>query len=351
MTLNELKIFCAAYHQKTVAELTTLDTDMFLLAANAQRKNAELLHNFEYSKIRASLSIDSVSGAALSTAVIENNTTSSVTVTGTLTPNATGTYYRVGYLNGYGLYIQYTSSGSTYALWYSTAEDKWAITTIANLSNESVVSGGSLSWTRSTTSTNPAGTFGAGDSYSGTATVTAANAQWASIKEITNLTGLRSNGEYVPLDFTRSDISIERDRTELEFVDDYWPSTRYPSDAMRLSRGGSASIVQRGSSLYIYPQTTDTSETPLSVTIEAYGFLSDYTSANLSDAEPTDFLLQYGYDYMKWACVCELNYLFQTFVPRQEGVLSPPEAKRQEAWRNLILWDSFMVDANSTRSR
>jgi len=112
----------------------------------------------------------------------------------------------------------------------------------------------------------------------------------------------------------------------------------------------STSIIQRGGKLYIYPLDT-VSTTPISVILEGYGWLRDYVAADLSDAEPTDFFIEHGFAYMQWAIVCELNYIFQHFVPRQEGVLSAPEKARDQAWHDFVTWDSYMVDSNMTRSR
>ncbi len=106
----------------------------------------------------------------------------------------------------------------------------------------------------------------------------------------------------------------------------------------------------RGQSLYVYPLDT-ISTSPLSVTLEAYGQLADLTTTNLSDVIPSNFFLLHGAQYFQWAIICELNYYFQTFVPRQEGVISAPEQKKEEAWHDLILWDTYLIDPNSSRSR
>lgn len=59
----------------------------------------------------------------------------------------------------------------------------------------------------------------------------------------------------------------------------------------------------------------------------------------------TDFFLQYGFEYMQWATIVEVNHLVQTFVPRQEGSLAPPEKLRDLAFANFMTWDSYMRES------
>lgn len=292
---------------------------MFLVAVNNARRNAELLHNFEFARITALLAIDGVNGAAFSAAT-----------------SFTG--------------------------------------------------------------------YVAGSTFSG-------------IKEVVAVSRQRPDGTWIPLDFARVDIPIERDRTELELSDNLFPYLRYPSDAQIDARGTSSSIVQRGQALFIHPRFNNVPSTTFNVQVEGYGWLQEYQSANSiglltltsgsknvtgtsganfsalvhgdilrtqnqtgvvdtvtnatalvlqanatasetavffsingSDV-PEDFIVQYGANWLQWAIVCELNMNFRTFVPRTEGNLAPPEKYRDEAWHDLLLWDTYQVDANTTRSK
>lgn len=245
--LTAIKAAVAAYLNQTIAALTINGVDMFLVAANNARKGIEMLHNFEFSRITATLTINGNSGGAFADAVIT------------------------------------------------------------------------------------------GDANSG-------------IKEITALRRLRPNGSYIPLDFTRADIPIERERTELEFSDNLWPTFRYPSDADLRARGTASTIIQRGSKLFVYPGFIDAVDNQLDLTIEGFGWLAQYGSIGVV-TEPEDFIVNYGSDYLTWSAVCDLNYIFKTFVTRQEGNLSSPEKARDKSMQDLILWDSYQVDSNITRSR
>jgi len=346
MTLAQLKTVVAAYLQKAEADLTIGSVDMFLIAANNVRREAELLHDFEASRTTATLSIDGVTGGSLDDAVILGQTTAeldTMVVSGALTPNATGTYTRGGDFNGRPYYVQ----GTSWAIWYFDS-GIWALDTYAHFVANILTSG----WQRGSSSMTPPGTYTPVDTDTGTATVTAVSrlGTYSGVKSVVSVSRMRSDGTYIPIDFTRSDLALERERTSLEYSSDMWPEERYPSDAQWENWGMNSTLVQRGRTILPYPALVSAT-TPVTITMEVYGMLQDYTETNLEDTTPTDYFVQFGARFLQWAIICELNYLFPTFVPRQEGVLAPPEAARETAWRNLLLWDTYLIDPNSTRSR
>ncbi len=347
MILSTLKAVCAAYHKKVAADLTVNSVDLFLVAANNVRRSAEQRHNFELSRLVASLDIDGVEGASLDDAEMEGSVTDAVAVTGTLSPDATGTYTRQGSYGTYPLYVNFGSDGSdTFFLWYESAA--WIVQ-----KGESFPDNGNAQWQLTTAdSADPSGAYTADAPATGTLTaVLSTRDAFASIKEVIAVSRQRPDGTYIPLDFARSDIPIERDRTELEFEDSMFPYVRYPSDADIRTGGSSASITQRGRRLQIYPHYNDATATPLSVQLEAYGWLADYVAADLTDTEASDFFVEHAPEYLQWGIIVELNTYFKTFVPRQEGNVGEPQSKMDRAWRDLLLWDSYLVDSNTTRSR
>lgn len=223
--------------------------DLFLVAANNALREAEMLHNFEYTRCEANLNIDALNGGALSAA-----------------------------------------------------------------------------------------------------TITDSNARFDSVREVVAVMRQRPDGTYIPLDFSRADLPIERDRTELEFSDNLFSYLRYPSDAQINARGTNSAIVQRGTTLYVYPRYTAGVTTAFACLLSGYAWMKEYVVGDLSTAN-VDFFVQYGHSYLQWAIICELNYVFQAFVPRQEGNPGAPEKMKADAWQKLLDWDSYMVDSNSTRSR
>ena len=349
MTLANLKKICAAYHQVATSALTVDGVDLFLVAANNVRNHAELLHNFELSRVQATLSIDGETGGALSNAVIVGGTSNTITVSGTSNPDATGVYTQFAIFAGYPAYFKaIVGTGYSRFLYYNTGNATYVLANI--LVNDALLAG----WIPAIDITTPIGTFLGTSELSGiTGTLTTAytsTQNWSGIKEVIAVQRTNVDGILVPLDFTRADIPIERDRYELEMSEDYEAYRRYPSDAALLQRGSNGTIIQRAGKLFVYPIDAITS-TPLLVTLEAYAKLPDYTATNLSDTTPTDYFVEYGATYMQYAIICELNYLFKTFVPRSEGNLAAPEQAREQAWRNLVLWDTYQIDSNATRSR
>lgn len=345
MILSDLKSVCAAYHKKAASDLTVNGVDLFLVAANNVRRNkGELLHNFEYARCTATLDVNGTLGGNLDDAVIDNEDATTVIVTGTLSPDLTGTYTRQGQFSGFDLFIL---SGSTPAfLYFNATAASYILST--TLSTSSVANAFKPSPAQAT----PIGTFPHAGTYTGTATAVGGDSsRFAKVKEIVAVSRMRPDGTYIPLDFTRSDIPIERDRTELEFSDNLFPYLRYPSDARINARGTSSSMIQRGRRLEIHPFYAGNDQTTFNVRLECYGLLRDYVAANLSDTQPTDFFVEYGAQFMQWTIINELNFYWKTFVPRTEGNLSAPETKAADAWRDLLVWDTYQVDSNSTRSR
>jgi hypothetical protein len=337
MTLTQLQTATAAILGQTV---DASFTELFLIAANNVRKNAELRHDFEHCRIEATLDIDGETGGVLDQAVISGDVPRTAVVTGTLSPAGTGTYAQTGYAYGYPLYTRTTAP--TFYLFYDG--DDWIITNSATTSANSWANIGA-------SNTTPTGSYTAQGTNTGTATVVGSDlSQYNGIRQIVALTTTRADGFRMPLDFTRPDIAIERDRYEDEVSADFAFADRYPSDARLLSQGSLATVVQRGGTLFISPLDT-TAADPITVNIEGYAWLNDYTEDTLDETSAPDFIVEHGFQYMQWAIVCEMNYIYQRFVPRQEGVLSAPEEKMKQAWQDLVVWDSYSVDANSTRSR
>lgn len=176
------------------------------------------------------------------------------------------------------------------------------------------------------------------------------------IKEVIGASVLRNN-IYVPIDFTRADIEKERERSAEELDWSFSPANRYPSDSQLAWNQGFTKVVQRGDALFLFPEKAQACEQSvpcdkITVKLECYGFLADYTDDDLVDDEEFDFFLANGDTYLQWACIHELNYIFQTFVPRQEGnVIPSPKDMRDEAWRDLLLWDTYQTDSHITRTK
>lgn len=340
MLLSDIKSTAAAYHDKTSADFTVSGLDLFLVAANNARKAAERLHNFNNARIRGTISVPGSTGVSLATASIEGQ---EITLTGVTTPATAGTYTLLGNVNG--LPAWRGSGGvSAFFIYYNS--------TLANYTIGTAISSAapSIYWVKASDNFNPLGTYNPGAGAASSTVATATNLRISKWKEITAASRTSADGSAHPIDFTRSDIALERDRYELELSDDFWPTNRYPSDADFLSNSAASTLVQLGNSLYIHPRDT-TVTSSLEIDLEGFGWMNDYTATDLTATSPVDFFCEFGGDWLLWCVIIEANYRWKTFVPRTEGNLAPPEQARAEAWRDLLLWDSYLVDSNVTRSR
>lgn len=337
-----LKALTAAYHKKTASDLTVNAVDLFLIAVNNAQRQAQRRHNFEASRVSASLVIDGITGGALSTATISGAVGETLTVTGTLSPDATGSYTRQGYFAGLPLYIK--EGATPFFIYYNAAAAFYILA--SSLSTGTV----SNRWT-SASALTPVGTMSAAGTNTGTATVAlATSASWAGIQEVIAATRSNGNGSFTPLDFANPEVPLERDRTARELSDYYDPAHRYPSDADILDQGWNTSLIQRGGTIYVYPPTLPATGDSLTVTLEAYGRLPTIDSVGTSSDPSPNFLWDQP-DWLMWFTIVELNHYFKTYVPRNEGNLPPPVDSMNQAWADLIAWDSYQVDSHTTRSR
>lgn len=340
-----LKALVAAYHKKTASDLTVNGVDLFLVGANNAQTQAQRRHNFEFSRVTATLDIDGVLGGALSAAVISGQVGQTLGVTGTLSPNAVGTYTPHGNFGGLPFWV--VEGATTYFLYYNATAAKYVLAA-------SLTTGALTNYWVSASAVSPIGTLAAVGANTGTATIAYATlANWAGIREVVAVQRSTSDGYRVPLDFSRADIPIERDRTAAELTDFYDFRDRYPSDSDRLNQRWNTGLIQRGGLILIYPQplSVQSVDNPMHVILEAYGTLPALASVGVVGDPDPNFLWSNGSDWLQWFIIHELNFLFKTFVQRNEGNLASPTDMRDQSWEDLLAWDTYMIDSNSTRSR
>jgi hypothetical protein len=73
MTLLELRSTLAAYLQKTLPALTVNGVDLSILALNQVRREAEMLHDFEFSRRHVTITIDAIDGGTMLDAILEGS--------------------------------------------------------------------------------------------------------------------------------------------------------------------------------------------------------------------------------------------------------------------------------------
>lgn len=339
MNLNDIKNAAAAIHERPTGDFTVSGQDLFLVAANNAIKEAQLLHRFNSCRISGTIDIPGSDGASLATATINGL---ELLFTASSTPATAGTYVVLGLYNGY-LAWYATVGANRFFVYYHSGHASYIIATVIQTANHTSY------WIKASDPTNPIGTYNP-VTYTGNPAATSTNSRLVKWREVVAVTRTRADGTHQPIDFTRQDIAIERDRYELELSDDFWPINRYPSDADVLAGAANSTVVQAGNSLYLHPKDV-TATTPLSVNLYGIGWLKEYTAADLTASDPVDFIVEHGHQWLMWSVVKEVNFRWKTFVPRTEGNLGPPDQERAIAWRNLVLWDSYLVDSNVTRSR
>ena len=167
------------------------------------------------------------------------------------------------------------------------------------------------------------------------------------LRELTAVKSSTISGSQADVGFSRPEVAQESDRDVMLVQTQYDYNERYRPDwgSYRTAR-----LIERGGGLYIYPPSLNLT-TPLSLIVEGYGWLPDYTALGAIGTAPQDYFVSKGFAYMQWAIVCELNYIWQKFVPRQEGNLTAPEKNRDMELQRLITDDSYSIDANSAYDR
>lgn len=348
MTLAQLKSVVAAYHHKSVSDLTVGGVDLFLVAANNARRNAELKHNFEFARVAATLDITGASGGSLLNATITEGTATA----------RVREIINVSRLNTVGdrrIPLDFTRADIAverdrsedeirdhYEWYYRTPSD-------ADLLNRrgraSVVQRGHQIFVYPIPVTDVDNTpltlyiEGIGELPEYTA------ATLVPVSQSFTLTGTLSpdaTGDYTATG-TFGDAPIYTKGTVdyyLTFINGTW----------RLQAGtdGFTGVVNYWTPSIAVPVT----QLPTSLVPSGAVYTGTATLTDTSDAPPDpDFLLTYGAPYMMWQTIIEMNYLFTTFVPRQEGNLSPPEKMRDQAWNDLLTWDAYLIDSAVTRSR
>lgn len=107
----------------------------------------------------------------------------------------------------------------------------------------------------------------------------------------------------------------------MDYRETDWPSERAPM------------VYMLGRQVFLDPPPSAAT----TIALDVYTWWPDYYGD-----EDTDWFTEHGSDYLKWAAICALNFKTGTFVPRQEGNLSPPEKARDEALKRLISHDNWM---------
>lgn len=323
MNIGDLKNTVSGYLETTAAAMVINGVDLCLLALNNARRSAELAHDFYYSQTNLTLSIGADGSSILNAVGV---TGSGLQASGTLSPDITGGVFNVvGEYNGQPFYTQVVA-GTIYALFFNGTG--WIISASGFNPNNY--------WNRN--GSNPLGAYAPNGSFTGTATL-AGESEFIGIKRIQNVLLPLADGDLVPIEFLTNDEWLARVQ-RLIGRSAWTPGLTLYQLGVAANNG---TCYQQGQALYLVPVSQFTF--PVQATLSCIQWLPDYTQNT-----DTDFIVQYGPEYLQWQGIIEGNKLLKTFVQRREGNLDETnlQAESDYALQALIAWDNNIRDGTAT---
>lgn len=167
--------------------------------------------------------------------------------------------------------------------------------------------------------------------------------EYVTVKKILNVGFATSNGGVRPIGFVNR-------KTQVSNAEKNWKNhpfsglSRYP-DANALNIDTIPYLTQIGNRVYMVPSDPlVVGQSPVNCVLDVVRFFPDY----IDDDDVTDFILQFGDDFLFWDACCRLNYLNEQWVLRVEGKVGPPKEERQKAWDDLLAWDAGVVNTGDT---
>jgi hypothetical protein len=321
LSFLQLQEIVSGYLQTTSGAMVINGVNLCQLAINNAQRTAQLAHDFYYNRVNCFLPIAGTQGAPISANI---SSTQPVTVAGTLSPNAVGSYNFAGNYEG----VPFYTNGS-FLLFYSDAM-QWVLT------NEGF--NPTDFWFLNSTNQSPNGTYTAAGSATGVPTVSGAGTSIL-IKRIENVLLPLANGFDVPIEFlTSQDWNSRQLRLNGRQA---WNPGLTP---FQLGIGQNApTAYQQGQQLFIVPSAQFTF--PVTAQLSVIQFLPD-----LVNSDDTNFLTQFGPEYLQWQGILEGNKLLEAFVQRREGNLDETnlQAEAQLALQALIGWDVSISNGTST---
>lgn len=336
MTLLEIKTAIASYFGKTLSDLTINSQDLGLLALNQARRQAELAHDFEFTRRLVTLTVNGVTGGSLSSAVLY----------GTQTTVSVKRVIEVGMFDDYA----------------NLRPVEW--TTVAESLERQRQDVGYLiprfptdGWARS--GPNGLGRF----SFTGDTVFRFPKDDqnnYAIGMEVYTLTD-----DWDQDSLYSGEVSVTGTLNP-NVVGDYTIQGEFAGGPLFFSLGAGSStpiyfIIFDGINTWkVYSGATFGSPDHWSKTGGASEWAGTYTpqgaySGTLTVTDNSDSLTsvwtQQGSDYLIWQSIVYLNHRFKEFVGRTEGNLPPPTALAAQALEDMKNWDAYRYDASRRHGR
>lgn len=334
MNLLEIKTAVASFLDETVDSLTVNGQDLGLLALNQVRRNAELLHDFEFSRKLVTVSVNGTTGGSLTTAVVY----------GTAQVVALKSPIEVGFFDD--------DNNLRPVEWTTVAESLERQRNDAPYSmNRYPTDGEALSGPLGFSRFNFSGStifhwpMAVGETYTIGIEGYTFTPDWTSFgaTTITGGTGVTAvnTSYYVYGTFNSRPLY-------LNFAD----TTDVPATVYAIWYSGTewrvSLLTDVGSLPTNYHSLVTTSTSPAG----SYTPHGTFTgTAVVAVGNQSDVWTDYGSEYLIWASVSFLNNLFKSFVFRQEGNLPPPDKQAAIALEAFKQWDVFNYEQSRRHGR
>lgn len=330
MTLYDIKVAVATYFKTTVADLTQNGQDLFLVAANHVRRQAELGHDFEFSRKLVTLTVDGEVGGSLEGAVVYGTSTA----VNIKTVIEAGLFDSDGNLRP----VEWTTvaeglerqrldnphSAPRYPTdgWYESGPNGFGRFELAGSSVYRFPKDADHDFTLGLE------VYTMADDWTSTDNVTVSGAVTA------------YNGTYYKAGFQwrNKDVFYKANTTTAITYFIY-----YSEDASGtwLIQNG---IAEGTPSAYVSAITGVSPE-------GAYTAGTEAGTPTVTDSTVSDVWTTHGAEYLMWGVIVHLNYYYKEFVARQEGNLGSPERLRDEALASFIAWDAYRFEQNRRHGR
>lgn len=327
-TLLDIKTSAASYLDRELADFTINGQDLWLIAANQVRKQAELDHDFEFNRKFVSVSVNGTTGGDLGSALDINSN-----------PVIVKTVIEVGMLDQQQnlIPVEWTTvaeslerqrQGNRFAV-PRYPDDNWTRDTPYGLSRFNFAGDSIFRWPK--TSDSESLNFPLWmEVYSFDRDWTSADLQTHNAL-VTGTLSPDATGTYqfIGLDNGPANFYVRIGDAPYRL---FWDTDSWY-------------ILQLGSN-------TDAGWTMLSMnkldpsgTYTAVGGSgSTGTATVVATSAFSGIWTTYGQQYLLWATIVQLNKLFKVFVPRQEGNLPPPTDQADAGLQSLIDWDNYKFE-------
>ncbi len=334
MTITEIKLAIANYFEVAVSALTVNGQDLGLLALNQVKHEAELKHDFEFQRRLVTITVNGVTGGSLDAAVLASDG---------VTPVAVKTVIEAGLFD--------TNNNLCPIEWTTVAEgmerqrqdnrfgtpryttDDWYAGQPAGGGRFTFSGSQIFRWPKDTTTNFTLGL----EVYSFSSPFAAATAT------VSGATGTLAacNGVY-------SCVGTYNDK-QLYLMTGTTGFAIWWDGASKWIISAAGIIAKLG--VFTYYDITSSTFAPPTTGWTGHGGTTGTIAIAFTDTAVTNEWTNYATQFLQWGAICQLNYLFEKFVYRQEGSLTAPEKLRDAGLDAFIEWDAEKFEAYRRHNR